>query len=204
MIGDWKGVSVVAAMVRRLGLLVVGALLFSQVSFAQGVLYKWADAEGVTHFTDRYEAIPPEYRKQANRETIEPGPQPDTSASRPAPGKDSSTATDLLGRDKEWWLAQKKHWQDEVVRLKSQIAQNDKDIAELRKGRVRQAQRTSDGILLNQGPRVDDYRELKWLQQTTERLNEELKNAQSMAGEGLIRKAYGAGVPSAWIDELRK
>ena len=44
-------------------------------------MYKYVDKNGVTHFTDRYESIPNEYRHQIQtiRETVKPEP-----ASKPA------------------------------------------------------------------------------------------------------------------------
>ncbi|MEW6328234.1 MAG: hypothetical protein AB1487_11710 [Thermodesulfobacteriota bacterium] len=73
----------------------------------------------------------------------------------------------------------------------------------LRRGRVRQGTRTEEGVILNQGPLIDDYRELKRLQEITPRLEEKLKKAQDMLEKDLIRDAYRAGVPREWIEELK-
>jgi hypothetical protein len=50
---------------------------------------------------------------------------------------------------------------------------------------------------------VNDYRELKWLQEITPGLEEKLKKAQFMLDQGLIRDAYRAGAPPEWIEELK-
>ncbi|MCX5911289.1 MAG: DUF4124 domain-containing protein [Deltaproteobacteria bacterium] len=64
-------------------LLVVSVFLLvsGMISGTQAAMYKYTDKNGVTHFTDRYESIPKEYRHQIQtiRETVEP-----ESASKPA------------------------------------------------------------------------------------------------------------------------
>jgi chromosome segregation ATPase len=54
---------------------------FGMISGTQAAMYKYMDKNGVTHFTDRYESIPKEYRHQIQtiRETAKPEP-----ASKPA------------------------------------------------------------------------------------------------------------------------
>lgn len=64
----------------RLPLSLLGAsvliLLFGMVSASQAAMYKYVDKKGVTHFTDRYESIPGEYRNQIQtiRDTAKPEP----------------------------------------------------------------------------------------------------------------------------------
>jgi chromosome segregation ATPase len=56
-------------------------LVSGMISGSQAAMYKYTDKNGVTHFTDRYESIPKEYRQQIQtiRETVKPEP-----ASQPA------------------------------------------------------------------------------------------------------------------------
>jgi hypothetical protein len=51
-------------------------LVCGMISGSQAAMYKYTDKNGVTHFTDRYESIPREYRNQIQtiRETVEPEP----------------------------------------------------------------------------------------------------------------------------------
>lgn len=184
------------------------------VSFAQGTIYKWTDEKGVVHYTDNPENVPSKFKGRAEQKTIDrrlPSPAPEKSVApsvSPVPPSVSSeekldTRTDVKGQNKEWWLGQKKKWQDEVKRLTEQIKKNNEDIVTLRRGRARQGTRTEDGIILNQGPLIDDYRELKRLQEITPGLEEKLKKAQYMLDQGLIQDAYRAGAPPEWIEELK-
>ncbi|MFZ5995309.1 MAG: DUF4124 domain-containing protein [Thermodesulfobacteriota bacterium] len=185
------------------------------VSFAQGTIYKWTDEKGVTYYTDNPENVPSRFKGRAEQKSIDrrppPPPAPEKSIAptvSPVPPPLSAeekpdTRTDVRGQNKEWWLGQKKKWQDEVKRLTEQVKKNNEDIATLRRGRVRQGTRTEEGIILNQGPLIDDYRELKRLQEITPELEEKAKKAQYMLDQGLIQDAYRAGAPPEWIKELK-
>lgn len=185
-------------------ILVAGILLWfstAGICFAQGKVYKWTDSDGTVHFSDRLETVPPQFRNKIEERELEP-----TDVSReekPSPPK-ALPPTDIRGRDKAWWLSQKKHWAGEVVRLKKHISKNQADMAQLARGRVRFAERTDEGINLNKGSRIYDYRELKRLREITSALEEELKKVEYMCKEGLIRNAYRAGVPPEWIADLKK
>jgi hypothetical protein len=185
------------------------------VSFAQGTIYKWTDEKGVVHYTDNPENVPSKFKSQVRQKTIDrrltPQPESEKSVAPPvsrvlppvSSEEKPDTRTDVRGRNKEWWLGQKKYWQDEVKRLSTQVKKNREDMATLRRGRVRQGTRTEEGIILNQGPLIDDYRELKRLQEITPELEEKLKKAQDMLEKDLIRDAYRAGAPPEWIEELK-
>ncbi|MDP3095324.1 MAG: DUF4124 domain-containing protein [Methylotenera sp.] len=185
------------------------------VSFAQGTIYKWTDEKGVVHYTDNPENVPSKFKGRTEQKTIDrrlpPPPAPEKSLAPPlspvlphvSSEEKPDTRTDIKGQNKEWWLGQKKKWQDEVKRLSTQVKKNHEDMATLRRGRVRQGTRTEEGIILNQGPLIDDYRELKRLQEITPGLEEKLKKARYMLEEDLIRDAYRAGVPPEWIEELK-
>lgn len=197
-------------------LVIAAACVISvSVSFAQGTIYKWTDEKGVTHYTDNPENVPSKFKSQTRQKTMDrrrtPQPAPEESVAQPtspvlppvSSKEKPDTRTDVKGQNKEWWLGQKKKWQDEVKRLTEQIKKNNEDIATLRRGRVRQGTRTEEGIILNQGPLIDHYRELKRLQEITPGLEEKLKKAQYMLDQGLIQDAYRAGVPPEWIEELK-
>jgi chromosome segregation ATPase len=51
-------------------------LAFGMVGASEAAIYKYKDRNGVTHFTDRFESIPQEYRNQIQtfRETVKPEP----------------------------------------------------------------------------------------------------------------------------------
>ncbi|MDQ7838314.1 MAG: DUF4124 domain-containing protein [Thermodesulfobacteriota bacterium] len=190
-------------------------VISASISFAQGTIYKWTDEKGVVHYTDNPENVPSKFKGCAEQKTIDrrlsPPPAPEKSAAPPvspvlpqvSSEEKPDTRTDVRGRNKEWWLGQKKKWQDEVKRLTEQVKKNNEDIVTLRRGRVRQGTRTEEGIILNQGPLIDDYRELKRLQEITPELEEKLQKAKYMLEEDLIRDAYRASVPPEWIEELK-
>ncbi|MEW6326783.1 MAG: DUF4124 domain-containing protein [Thermodesulfobacteriota bacterium] len=189
-------------------LVIATVCISASVSFAQGTIYKWTDQEGIVHYTDNPENVPAKFRGRAEQKTIDrrlpPHPAPEKSVAPPVSLEEKpADLTDVRGRDKEWWLGQKKKWQDDVKRLTEQVKKNNEDIVTLRRGRVRQGTRTEEGIILNQGPLIDDYRELKRLQEITPRLEEKLKKAQYMLDQGLIQDAYRAGAPREWIEELK-
>ncbi len=174
-------------------------------SFAQDMIYKWTDDQGIVHFVDSAEAIPPRFRGRVEQKKVErrAPPQPQISGTPSEPATKADKAMDAKGRGKDWWLAQKKYWQDEADRLKAQVEKNKKDLTELRRGRVRQGERTKDGILLGQGPLIHDYRELKRLEEVTQSLEHDLAKAQQMVESGLIENAQRAGAPAEWVDELK-
>jgi hypothetical protein len=55
-------------------------LVFQPVFSSAGDLYKWADDEGVVHMTDTLSQVPPQYRDQVDRKTLQITTQPDTKA----------------------------------------------------------------------------------------------------------------------------
>lgn len=184
-------------------ILLIVIFLWPGISTAGEVIYKWIDEEGVVHFADRSDSVPPKYRKRAERKAMADCRAVAEKETEPSAGKGEKTA-EKKDQQKDWWLAQKKYWQDEVARLKKQVDQNHKDIELLRQGRVRQGERTNSGITLGQGPLVDDYRELRRLKEITAPLEEELKKAQYMLDEGLVQNAYKEGVSPKLIEELQK
>ncbi|MFH1148818.1 MAG: DUF4124 domain-containing protein [Pseudomonadota bacterium] len=184
-------------------LLVAVLLSFPGISAAGKVMYKWVDEEGVVHFADRPDSVPEKYRKHAEKQTMTQSMAEVKRETEPSAAKDDKSA-EKKDQRKEWWLAQKKYRQDEVARLKKQVDQNNKDTELLRQGRVRQGERTNEGIVLGQGPLINDYRELRRLKEITATLEEELKKAQYMLNEGLIQSAYREGVSSELIKELQK
>src|SRR5512136_1235166 len=67
-----------------MALLIVSVLLlvFGMVSGTEATMFKYVDKNGVTHFTDRYESIPKEYRHQIQtiREMVKPESAPKPAA----------------------------------------------------------------------------------------------------------------------------
>jgi hypothetical protein len=60
-----------AGLMRRSILLVSVSILSTQAFCPGGDLYKWVDEEGVIHMVDTQSQIPPKYRNQADRRTID-------------------------------------------------------------------------------------------------------------------------------------
>jgi len=55
-------------------------LVFQPSRSSAGNLYKWTDEEGVVHMTDTLSQVPPQYRDQVYRKTLQTTTQPDTKA----------------------------------------------------------------------------------------------------------------------------
>jgi hypothetical protein len=54
--------------------------VLQQVFSLGGDLYKWADEEGVVHMTDNLSQVPPQYRNQVDKKTVQATTQPDMKA----------------------------------------------------------------------------------------------------------------------------
>ncbi len=66
-------------------LIIGGGFLFLGETAAE--IYKYVDSKGVTHFTDRFESVPPEYRHQIKVIKEQPPSQVSTPVAEPAPEK---------------------------------------------------------------------------------------------------------------------
>jgi hypothetical protein len=112
-----------------------GALAFPWAPPAEAVFYKYTDKNGVVHFTDRPESIPPEYRNQIKeyKEIKEPeAPPPAEKAKSKEPGG-SEQDRGLREADQAKKEAEAKASQEKAVQEAKQRAQAEKQrqIAEL-------------------------------------------------------------------------
>jgi len=89
-------------------------ILFLLISISYGdTVYKWVDKEGVSHFTDDYDRIPPQYRNQVKTEdsgesrSVEtPRPSPSIAPERKGEGKEK----DNYGQGEEYWRSRVLPW----------------------------------------------------------------------------------------------
>jgi len=126
-------------------------LVFGTVSESQATMYKYKDKNGVTHFTDRYEAIPREYRNQIQtiQESVKPEPAEKPAAdpekkkedgkaepsdpARPDPGK--KEAEQKAQQEKAAQENKQKEFDEKAKRieeLKKEIADREKELQGLR------------------------------------------------------------------------
>ena len=128
----------------------VFVLGFGMISGAQAAMYKYMDKNGVTHFTDRYESIPKEYRQQIQtiRETVKPEPalKPAADPEKKEEGKaqppeaappDSAKkeANEKALQEKQAQEAKQKEFDEKARRieeLKKEIADREKELQGLR------------------------------------------------------------------------
>jgi hypothetical protein len=68
-------------------------LMFQPVFSSAADLYKWADEEGVVHMTDDLSQVPPQYRNQVDRKTLETTIQPDRKAESQISGNNLRTGS---------------------------------------------------------------------------------------------------------------
>jgi chromosome segregation ATPase len=120
-------------------------LVFGSVSIGEGAIYKYKDKNGTTHFTDRYESIPREYRNQIEtiRETAKPDrvPQPaEEQAKEEGKAKPAEAAAGVAEKEKALKQmaeqeAKQKEFDEKVKRiedLKKEIADREKELQGLR------------------------------------------------------------------------
>jgi len=62
---------------------VVACLVFAGAASSAGVVYKYEDERGITHYTDRRDLIPEKFRSKAK--VVDPGKAPVTVAPTPPP-----------------------------------------------------------------------------------------------------------------------
>ncbi len=137
--------TLLALFVVSLFLLVSGA-----ISGSQAAMYKYTDKSGVTHFTDRYESIPREYRNQiqtiretgtpdsaakpaSDQEKKEEGKAQPAEAAPPDPGKKEANEKAL--QEKADLEKKQKDFDEKAKRiedLKKEIADREKELQGLR------------------------------------------------------------------------
>ncbi len=126
-------------------------LLFSgRDTETEAAIYKYVDKNGGVHFTDNFEAIPPEYRNQIQtiRETVKPEPASKPAADREKkeegkaqppeaapPDSAKKEANEKAVQEKEAQEAKQKEFDEKARRieeLKKEIADREKELQELR------------------------------------------------------------------------
>lgn len=97
------------------------------VSGTQAAMYKYVDKNGVTHFTDRYESIPKEYRNQIQtiRETVRPEP-----AAKPAADQEKKEETKARPADAAAPDSVKKEEVEKALQEKAALEKKQKEFDE--------------------------------------------------------------------------
>jgi len=105
-------------------------------SVQAATVYKWVDKQGVVNFTENYDAIPPAYRKSAERinmGTEEPPPMEPSPSQEPAQKKGEATkevTTDIYGRDETWWKEKIHVWKEKLKEATASYDEANKKYAE--------------------------------------------------------------------------
>ena len=135
-----------------LALFVVSVLLLviGMVSGTQAAMFKYVDKNGVTHFTDRYESIPKEYRHQIQtiRETVKPESAPKPAADQEKKEEEKAQPAEAVPPDSVKKEAAEKALQEKAAQeekqkdfdekakriedLKKEIADREKELQGLR------------------------------------------------------------------------
>ena len=84
---------------------IVACLVFAGPSSSAGVIYKYEDERGITHYTDRRDLIPERFRNKA--QVVDPGKAPVTvaptpSLAPPAPGEKAPPSPSWLDQFNEF------------------------------------------------------------------------------------------------------
>jgi len=90
-------------------------LIFVSLVYAQTV-YKWTDEEGVIHFSDNLDGVPPAYRNRVKVEKWEDIRKPE--AASPTPGTPlqdrEEERTDIYGQDEAYWKGRVREWKEQL------------------------------------------------------------------------------------------
>ncbi len=127
-----------------IAVIIGGGLLF--LGGAGAEIYKYVDSKGVTHFTDRFESVPPEYRhqikvikeqppSQVSTPAAEPAPEKTTEADRPAPPKleiPPAKGDNVPTGPEEEKLKARQEKEKQIAELKQQIEEKRKQQRSLR------------------------------------------------------------------------
>jgi hypothetical protein len=110
---------------KRMGLILVGLILSSSLTFGQEV-YRWVDEKGTVHLTDDLGQVPEKYREKVQKEISPKESTPVSPAPLPTPlpkvggaGKESGQMPspqhkDMFGRGEEWWRAKAIEWNEKL------------------------------------------------------------------------------------------
>lgn len=123
----------------RVVLPVLLLLLQVAVPFAQAAFYQWTDAQGVVHFTDDPDKIPPKYQKKARRLNIpdQPAPAPkEPPAPQASPQVSPPKEVIPDGKGEEWWRERYAKFRGELKTLEDGLAQKQTELVQLKRKRT--------------------------------------------------------------------
>jgi hypothetical protein len=135
-------------------------LLLLGAPCADAAFYQWIDANGVVHFTDKRNNIPPKYRKKARKVQLSEEPSasavkaaPQTAApsqppAAPAPKEPRAKGPLPGGHDEKWWRDQSSTLQDQLQTVQKKIAEKRTKLVELRRKRTLY-HRAQDRVAIN-------------------------------------------------------
>jgi chemotaxis protein histidine kinase CheA len=101
--------------------LLLGLASLAWPSWVEAAFYRYTDRNGVVHFTDRFESIPPEYRNQIKE--YKEIKQPETS---PAPEKAEKKDPEAAERERQLREAEEKKKEAEDKAAQEKAAQEEK------------------------------------------------------------------------------
>jgi len=201
----------------RARVLIVILLAFAPMAAsgaAAAGIYRWTDAQGVIHFTDSPETIPPEYRSVEEKPASSGAPAA-TTGSAPAATEPEKTraAKAESGRAKEDNTAapETSPSAEEATKAPGVTLDNfGRDESYWRDRKQFWEQRLSDAEGLYRDTRREfnrvntrfdkrEYRQMKVLRERMRLLEKEIAEAQGMLEGGLAREARQAGAPPGWV-----
>jgi len=207
--------------------LLLASILILPGNMARAGVFRWTDAQGVVHFTDSPENIPPEYRAVEVKPPAGPGaPSAALADSDNAPSK--STPGEPAAAQPENQAAVQQEPSEETKAKEepgdagaapsgyaatTQGATLDKfgrDETWWRDRKTFWEQRLADSQRLynearrefnrvNQRYDSREYKQMKLLRERMETLEGEIAKAQAMLDGGLSREARKAGAPPGWV-----
>ncbi|MBX6423875.1 helix-hairpin-helix domain-containing protein [Thermosulfurimonas sp. F29] len=178
----------------------------SSAPVSEGSIYRWVDEKGVVHFTQFPEEIPRRYRSRAKRIPFPAGkalgeasPSENSSGGlgqRLTPGP-AKPATDILGRDIEWYRREKTRLKNEIARLKKQTRENREVMHLLLRNspRARRGIRTEYGLRIGEGRFLQRWAEYRRLRRINQELEKKLAELEYRLEKGLYREALRTHAP---------
>lgn len=147
-------------------------------------IYKWVDKNGVIHFTDDYEKIPPLYYNQVQKEEVEDAqklvpPAPSTQNSQPPPKEER----DIYGRDEAWWREKVRPWKEQLKEANENLDRlrqeySDKTATMAQKGLVSRARYQTETNKYNE-EKAKYETQITEAKEMLERLSKEAKESKA-------------------------
>ena len=177
-------------------------------------IYRWTDAQGVIHFTDSPETIPPEYRSAEEKPASSGAPTAATGSAPAAtePEKTRAAQAESGGAKEDNATApETSPPAEEATRAPGLTLDNfGHDESYWRDRKQFWEQRLSDAQGLYRDTRREfnrvnkrfdkrEYRQMKTLRDRMRAIEKEIAEAQGMLEGGLAREARQAGAPPGWI-----